>query len=117
MDHLRGELAPGAPFFGVLTSRRADSRTLEELMAHLARSIVSGRLPRRVHVSGADEAWRIDGLIDVEEGLTDDGIERITVVAASARAHFVTVTLRTRPQDAVGVAVDEAVASFAVEAA
>jgi hypothetical protein len=114
MTHLRGELSSGAPFFGVVSTRDLGGQTLHGLCRDLARSIVSGVAPRKVAVPGTRAALRVDGLIDMEEGLTEDGVERITVVVGQTDAYFILLTLRSRPQDAVGTVIEDVVASFGV---
>jgi len=114
MAHLRGEIAPGAPAFGVVSTQERD-RSARACARRLAASCEAPQPePRAVAVAGARGAWRFDGRFDIEEGLTPDGIERIAVVVAARRRDLVVLTVRTRPGDDVTGAVDRLIASFAV---
>jgi hypothetical protein len=114
MAHLRGEIAPGAPALGVVSTQERD-RSARACVRRLAASFEPPHPePRAAAVAGARGAWRIDGRLDMEEGLTADGIERIAVVVAARRHDLVVLTVRTRPDDDVGDAVDRLIASFAV---
>lgn len=115
MSHLRGEIAPQAPLFGVVSTSRRERGSAADRAAQLAASFTAPCEPRAVEVPGSRRAARVDGLIDMGEGLSEDGIERIVTVVAELRKHFAVLTIRTRPRDAVEAAVDAVVASFRVE--
>jgi hypothetical protein len=114
MSHLRGEIAPGAPVFGVLTTQERSGGSAEKRAAELARPFVEPCEPRRVQVSGSRRAARVDGRIEMEEGLSEDGVERISIVVAELKREFAVLTVRTRPRDAVERVVDGLMASFGV---
>jgi hypothetical protein len=117
MAHLRGEIAQDAPVFGVLGTRERSRGSAPQLASKLASEFVEPGEPRKVRVSGSLRAARVDGLIDMGEGLSEDGIERISIVVAELRREFVILTIRTRPSDDIEDAVDELIDSFSVEPA
>ena len=114
MVHLRGELPPGALFFGVVTTRPLGLWTVQAFASHITKSVVAREGPRQVEVPGSSSAVRRDGIIDFEDEPSEEDVWRITVIVAEAAGELVTLSLRTRPEDAVAEAVEEVVASFAV---
>jgi hypothetical protein len=114
MTHLRGEIAAGAPCFGVVSTRARGSASAAELAAKLAEAFVQPNAPRGVLVEGSRNAARVDGLIDMEEGLSHDGIERIAILVAELSHEFIVLTIRTRPCDIVESAVDAVITSFSI---
>lgn len=113
MAHLRGEIAPGAPVFGVLSTSEASEESALRVAKRLAGSWTETEGPRATSVHGSPRAARVDGLIDWErEGLTDDGVERIVSVVAELREEIVVLTLRTRPNDPVAPEIERVVGSF-----
>jgi hypothetical protein len=115
MAHLRGEIAPACPFFGVLSTSERHRQSAWERARDLGAGFVEPAEPARASVAGARRAARVDGRIDMEEGLTADGIERISVVVAETAREFVVLTVRTRPEDPVEGAVEAILGSFRVE--
>lgn len=87
------------------------------LAAQLADAFADASEPRKLAVRGSRRAARVDGLIDMGEGLSEDGIERISTVVAELPNEFVVLTIRTRPSDAVDHAIDAVIASFWIEPA
>jgi hypothetical protein len=67
-----------------------------------------------IEVDGAHGARRIDGTIDLGEGVSADGIDRISVVVAAGRRALVLLTARTRPADEVARELEAAIRSFRV---
>ncbi len=114
MAHLRGELLPGAPFFGVVSTRWRDGSSIDDFVAELATVIVGRGHGHEFEVRGCRRGWRLDGLIEMDEGLTADGVERITIVTGEGTEEFVSLTVRTRPEDAVAESVEEVLTSFRV---
>jgi ribulose-bisphosphate carboxylase large chain len=112
MDHLRGELVPGAPVFGVLSTRPRRGESPTDLARRLAAEFLEPSSARAARVAGSGAAARVDGQIDMGEGLAEDGIERIAIVVAEAGDELVTLTVRTRPTDPVADAVDDLLASL-----
>lgn len=112
MVHLRGEIGPGMPAFGVVATREMEGQSLHALALRLATSCRETIEPRPVTVVGSTDAYRLDGTIDMGEGLTPDGIERIVTIVALARGHIVSLTLRTSPADPVADAVERIAGSF-----
>lgn len=111
MAHLRGEIAAGSPVFGVLSTRARDGRALESFATHLSESLIDV-VREPFQVAGSDAAVRLHGRIDMGEGLTADGIERIDVVIAEAGSELIALTLRTRPLDPVGELVESILRSL-----
>ena len=74
---------------------------------------LEAELPRRIIVSGATDAVRIDGAIEFD-GLGAAGErERCIAVYAKRRRRAVVFTIRFRPEDDIGEALEAIVASFA----
>jgi hypothetical protein len=117
MVHLRGEIAPDAPAFGVVSTQERDPSARAAAHRLAASCEPPWPEPRSVVVAGARDAFRFDGRFDIEEGLTADGIERIALVVAARRRDLVVLTLRTRPQDGVAAAIDRLMASLVLREA
>lgn len=112
MVHLRGEIEPGMPAFGVVATRDAGSDSLHALALRLATSYREVPEPRPFAVVGSTESYRLDGTIDMGEGLTEDGIERIATIVALRHGRIASLTLRTRPADAVAETIERIAGSF-----
>jgi hypothetical protein len=67
---------------------------------------------KRVDVPGAGDAARIDGVIEFDGLGAKDDQENCTVVAARNKGRVWSLTVRTRPEDAIGDEVEPIVASF-----
>jgi hypothetical protein len=65
-------------------------------------------------VEGARGARRVDGLIDLGEGVSPDGIDRCATIVAAGRRALVLLTVRTRPDDDAADAVEQVLASLRV---
>ena len=116
MAHVRGDLTASAPAVVIVSSRELRDGTVPRLARTLAGSFVPPPPePRPVSVPGTKQAVRLDGLIVMEEGLTEDAVERIAIVVAKRRREAVALTVRTRPTDDVSAAVEALIASFAIE--
>jgi hypothetical protein len=115
MAHIRGEFAPSAPAIVIVSSRVLGDSTVPRLARKLAKSFLKPVAePQPVAVLGTKQAVRVDGLIEMEEGLSEDGVERIAIVVAKRRGEAVVLTIRTRPDDDVTDAIGELLRSFAV---
>jgi hypothetical protein len=113
MVHVRGEIVPDAPAFAIVSTRAGV--TVSRLAKKLAGSLMAPRNPpRAIAVPGTKHAVRVDGLIEMEEGLSADGVERITIVITARRHDVLVLTVRTRPNDDVRDAVESLVGSFVV---
>jgi hypothetical protein len=117
MVHLRGEIAPGAPAFGVVSTQERDPGARAAARRLAASCEPPLPEPRAVSVAGARDAFRFDGRFDIEEGLTADGIERLALIVAARRRDLVVLTVRTRPEDDVAAAIDQLMASLEVREA
>jgi hypothetical protein len=116
MTHVRGDIAPSAPALVIVSSRELRGGTVPRLARKLAAELLPPcPEPKRLAVHGTKQAMRVDGLIAMDEGLTDDGVERIAIVVAARRREAVALTVRTRPVDDVAAAVEALIASFAIE--
>src|SRR5690606_20518805 len=81
----RGEIAPGCPCVVIAGTRPREGRSLRAEVRRLGDAFRDGVGDgRRVEVRGGRDARRLDGLIDMEERLTDDAIERAAVIVAVA---------------------------------
>ena len=67
---------------------------------------------KRIEVPGAADGARIDGVIEFDGLGARDDRENCTVVAAKMKRRVWSLSIRTRPEDAVGDAVESIVASF-----
>jgi hypothetical protein len=78
------------------------------------------RLPRaweeheteRIKVPGAADAARINGVIEFDGLGAKDDLENCTTVVAKNKGRVWSVTVRTRPEDGIGDAVEPIVCSF-----
>ena len=59
-----------------------------------------------IAVEGAHGARRIDGLVDLGEGVSADGIDRVATVVAAGRRALVLLSIRTRPADEAAAEVE-----------
>ena len=66
----------------------------------------------RIQVPGAADAARIDGVIEFDGLGAKDDRENCTTVAAKSKRRVWSLTVRTRPEDGIGDAVEPIVASF-----
>ena len=112
---LRGWLNDGAPATLVVTTRPRKGVTLRSE----ARRLGSGfdEPPgdgSPIDVEGAHGARRIDGTIDLGEGVSADGIDRIAVVIAAGRRSLVVLSARTRPADEAAAELERAIRSLAL---
>jgi hypothetical protein len=114
MAHIRGDLAASAPAVIIVTSRALRDTSVRALARKLAGSFTTPTEPQPIDVPGTNRSLRVDGLIEIEEGLTEDWIERIAIVVAARRDEAITLTVRTRPADDVAGAVEALIASFAI---
>jgi hypothetical protein len=67
-----------------------------------------------IEVTGAHGARRLDGTIDLGEGVSEDGIDRIAAIVAAGRRALVLLIIRTRPADEAAAEVEHAIRSFAL---
>ena len=70
--------------------------------------------PRRILVPGADDAVRIDGIVEFDGLGAADDRERCVAVCAKRRRRAVGLTIRSRPEDGVEAELEPIVASFAL---
>ena len=66
----------------------------------------------RIAVPGAQDAVRIDGVIEFDGLGAKDDRENCTTVAAKRGKRFYGLTIRTRPEDGIGTEVEPIVESF-----
>jgi hypothetical protein len=65
-----------------------------------------------VEVAGAHGARRIDGTIDLGEGVSTDGIDRVATVVAAGPRSLVLLSIRTRPADEAANEVEHTIRSL-----
>jgi hypothetical protein len=110
---MRGWLHDTAPATLVVTTRPRKGVSLRTEMRRLGASV---RSPPEdgtpVEVEGAHGARRIDGVIDLGEGVSEDGIDRIAIVVAAGRRSLVLLSIRTRPADEAAAEVERAIRSL-----
>ena len=68
-----------------------------------------------IDVPGAQGARRVDRVIEMEEGVSPDGIERMTLVVAARRREFVLMVVRVPEGAPVSEDVEAIVASLELE--
>jgi hypothetical protein len=103
------------PFSVIVSTRKRTGTTLRRACEKIAAGFRGG--PPESHelgVPGAKGARRVDGLIDLEEGLGEppDWTERFTVVVAAATRELVLLTVRRRPDAELGDDVEAVVGSL-----
>jgi hypothetical protein len=113
MGNWRGWLGD-APFSVIASTRPREGRHLRAFLAVLTEMFVEPQGDgREFDVPGARGARRVDGLFELELGLSADWIEWATVIlAADADRRFVTLTIRSRPGDELAALHDEIAASL-----
>lgn len=116
MSHLRGSLPDGSPAFGVVTSKARKGMCALDYASELGRCFLKPATPAPTEVIGATAAARVDGRIDMEEGMSHDGIERIALIVAETDTELFGLSIRTRPVDAVESEVDRILSSFVLTA-
>jgi hypothetical protein len=110
---LRGWLNDSAPATLVVTTRRRKGVSLRTEVKRLGAGFE--RPPEdgtAVEVEGAHGARRIDGTVNVGEGVSSDGIDRVAVVIAAGRRSLVMLHIRTRPADEVTAEVERTIRSL-----
>ena len=103
------------PFSVIVSTRKRTGTTLRRACDKIAAGFRDGpHESREVDVPGAKGARRVDGLIDLEEGLGEppDWTERFAVVVAAATRELVLLTVRCRPEADLAEAVEDVVASL-----
>jgi hypothetical protein len=110
---LRGWLHDTAPATLVVTTRGRKGVTLRSEARRLGASFTepSGD-GTEIEVDGAHGARRIDGLIDLGEGVSADGIDRVAMVVAAGRRALVLLSVRTRPADEAAAEVERTIRSL-----
>ena len=112
---LRGWLNDSAPATLVVTTRRRKGISLRTEMHRLGAGF--RRPPGEgtpIEVTGAHGARRIDGTVDLGEGVSVDGVDRIAVVVAAGRRRLVMLSIRTRPADEAAAEVERTIRSLAL---
>jgi len=97
---LRGWLHDSAPATLVVTTRPRKGVTLRSEMRRLGAGFQEppgDGTP--IEVAGAHGARRIDGTIDLGEGVSEEGIDRVATIVAAGRRALVLLRIRTRPAD------------------
>ena len=103
------------PFSVIVSTRRRTGTTLRRTCERMSVGFRDGaREGLEVDVPGSKGARRVDGLIEIEEGLGEppDWTERFTVVVAAATRELVLLTVRRRPEADLAEAVEGVVASL-----
>ena len=67
-----------------------------------------------IDVAGAHGARRIDGTIDLGEGVSEDGVDRVATVVAAGRRALVLLSIRTRPADEAAAEIERTIRSLTV---
>jgi len=97
---LRGWLHDSAPATLVVTTRPRKGVTLRSEIRRLGAGFQEppgDGTP--IEVAGAHGARRIDGTIDLGEGVSEEGIDRVATIVAAGRRALVLLRIRTRPVD------------------
>ncbi len=110
---LRGWLHETAPATLVVTTRPRRGVTLRSEMRRLGAGFEEPPGDgTQIEVAGAHGARRIDGTIDVGEGVSEDGIDRVATVVAAGRRALVLLTVRSRPADEAAAEIERTIRSF-----
>ena len=110
---LRGWLHDTAPATLVVTTRPRKGVTLRSEIRRLGSGFEEppgDGTP--IEVTGAHGARRIDGTVDLGEGVSEDGIDRIATVLAAGRRGLVLLSIRTRPADEAAAEVERTIRSL-----
>ena len=109
----RGWLHDTAPATVVVTTRPRKGLTLRGEARRLSGTLAAGASDGgEIAVPGARGARRVDGLVDLGEGVSEDGIDRLALVVAAGRAELVALSIRTRPADEAAAEVEAAIRSL-----
>ena len=112
---LRGWLHASAPATLVVTTRPRRGVTLRSELRRLGAAFEEPPGDgTEIDVEGAHGARRIDGLIDLGEGVSADGIDRVATVVAAGRRALVLSSIRTRPADEAAAEVERTIRSLRV---
>jgi hypothetical protein len=112
---LRGWLNDSAPATLVVTTRARRGVTLRSEARRIgARFEQPPGDGTAIEIAGAHGARRLDGTIDLGEGVSADGVDRIAVVIAAGRRALVMLTARTRPADEAAAELEHAIRSLTV---
>src|SRR5262245_12959429 len=112
---LRGWLHDSAPATLVVTTRPRKGVTLRAEARRLGAGFVAPPGEGdEIEVAGAHGARRIDGLIDLGEGVSADGIDRVATIVAAGRRALIVLTIRTRPADEAAAEVERTIRSLRV---
>ena len=112
---MRGWLHDTAPATLVVNTRPRKGATLRSEMRRLG---VGFEQPpgdsTPIDVAGGHCARRIDGTIDLGEGVSEDGIDRVATVVAAGRRALVLLSIRTRPADEAAAEVERTIRSLTI---
>jgi hypothetical protein len=112
---LRGWLNETAPATLVVTTRARKGVTLRSEARRLGAGFEQPPGDgTAIEVAGAHGARRIDGTIDLGEGVSEDGIDRVATIVAAGRRALVLLSIRTRPVDEAAAELERALRSFAL---
>ena len=112
---LRGWLHDSAPATLVVTTRPRKGVTLRAEARRLGAGFEQPPGEgTAIEVAGAHGARRIDGTIDLGEGVSEDGIDRVATIVAAGRRRLVLLSIRTRPADEAAAEVERTIRSFAL---
>jgi hypothetical protein len=103
------------PFSVIVSTRRRTGTTLRRTCQRMSIGFRDGPGEgSELAVPGAKGARRLDGLIDIEEGLGEppDWTERFTVVIAARTRELVLLTVRRQPEADLGDEVEAVVGSL-----
>jgi hypothetical protein len=112
---LRGWLHDTAPATLAVTTRPRKGTTLRSEARRLG--AVFEEPPgdgTPIEVAGAHGARRIDGTIDLGEGVSEDGIDRVAIVVAAGRRALVLLSIRSRPADEAAAEIERTIRSLAL---
>lgn len=110
---LRGWLHDTAPATVVVTTRPRKGVTLRAEARRLSGAMLAGAADgEEIEVTGARGARRIDGIVDLGEGVSENGLDRLALVVAAGRVELVLLSIRTRPADEAAAEVEAAIRSL-----
>ena len=112
---LRGWLHDTAPATLVVNTRPRKGATLRSEVRRLGAAFEEppgDGTP--IEVTGAHGARRIDGTIDVGEGVSEDGIDRVAIIVAAGRRALVLLSIRSRPADEAAAEIERTIRSLAL---
>ena len=100
-----------APVTAVVQHKRLETG-FNAWARELARSWLELEQSRRVNVPGAQDAWRLEGVVDFDGLGAKDDRENCVALLAKRGGRVWSLTIRSRPEDGIGAQLEPVLDSF-----